>query len=54
MIMLLVVCVWYVLVIVVKEMIVDKVEMIVFIFFGIIYVIYNVGFFIIIYFYVSN
>lgn len=51
MIMLSAVCVWHALVTVVKETIADKAETIVLISLGIIYVIYNVGFLIIIYLY---
>ena len=53
MIMLSAVCVWHALVTVVKETIADRAETIVLIVLGIIYVIYNVGFLIIIYLYVS-
>nr|XP_022322508.1 uncharacterized protein LOC111123990 isoform X2 [Crassostrea virginica] len=51
MIMLSAVCVWHALVTVVKETIADRAETIVLIVLGIIYVIYNVGFLIIIYLY---
>uniref|UniRef100_K1QX27 Cys-loop ligand-gated ionic channel n=1 Tax=Magallana gigas TaxID=29159 RepID=K1QX27_MAGGI len=54
MIMLSAVCVWHALVTVVKETIADKAETIVLISLGIIYVIYNVGFLIIIYLYVRR
>lgn len=53
MIMLSAVCVWHALVTVVQETIADRAETIVLIALGVIYVIYNVGFLIIIYLYVS-